>query len=43
MSKILITAAAAFVGSYLTDRLLAEGDQMLVAASVSTAPRVTPA
>ena len=42
MSKILITAAA-FVGSHVADRLLDEGDRVLVAASVSTAPRVTPA
>ena len=39
MSKILITGGAGFIGSHLTDRLLADGDEVLVIDNFSTARR----
>jgi UDP-glucose 4-epimerase len=39
MSKVLITGGAGFIGSHLADRLLAEGDEVLVVDNFSTARR----
>jgi UDP-glucose 4-epimerase len=39
MTKVLITGGAGFIGSHLTDRLLAEGDEVVVLDNFSTARR----
>ena len=39
MKRILITGGAGFIGSHLTDRLLADGDEVLVIDNFSTARR----
>ena len=39
MTKVLITGGAGFIGSHLTDRLLARGDEVLVIDNFSTARR----
>jgi UDP-glucose 4-epimerase len=38
--KVLITGGAGFIGSHLTDRLLARGDEVLVIDNFATARRV---
>src|SRR5215210_3855553 len=39
MTKVLITGGAGFIGSHLTERLLADGDEVVVVDNFSTARR----
>ena len=39
MTKVLITGGAGFIGSHVTERLLSEGDEVVVVDNFSTARR----